>query len=180
MTDASPSPTGLVRDPHEDIWKEAWASADLPDTDREAWRDAMSYRTNTPVDAVGLAALDLTPSQVVQARTSTRLYGSPFDRRKLADWPITRLAAHAALANETAQFHDFYREVALSERGVFVQALAERPTEAWTFDKIGALIGVTKQRARVIARNGARLSRPPRWSMSAARSRDSPPDIGDA
>lgn len=133
-------------------WREVWMEAALPDADRSAWRDAMAYRTKNPADAERLAALGLRPQDVIAARTDTRVYWL----RKIGVESLTT-AQMAALADETARFHDHYREIALARRGEHVQALASHRDAGWTYDRIGALIGVTKQRARMIARNGSRV-----------------------
>jgi hypothetical protein len=131
-------------------WDRAWAAADLPDHEREAWRALMSYRTNQPTDAVRLSTQGWTPDDVELAWEDSRIY------RELDYTKADPVAAAAVLAHEAASRHIFYAGVATSVRGEHVRGLAERRASDrnWTFDRIAALLGITKQRAREIAQRG--------------------------
>lgn len=152
-------------------WDVLWASADLPDQDRDAWRQVMRYRTQVPDDAVRLARLGWTPHDVLAARV-----GSP-DGPKVygpcsGDAPSERMAALAALADETMRYHDFYAALANQYRGEYVQVLAgRRDRDGWTYDRIGWLISVSKQRARVIAETGPRGDRAKSHPTTRTRTR---------
>ncbi|WP_286347419.1 hypothetical protein [Frondihabitans sucicola] len=107
----------------------------------------MSYRSEDASEAYRLAGCGLTPSDIITARYNLT--------DVLAQGYLSPVAA-AVLADETATYFQVRLDQALDARGASVRTLMDSSSE-WTFTKIGALLRITKQRARVVAE---RLRRP--------------------
>lgn len=143
-------------------WDALWAEAGVPDADRLRWRQVMATRTRHTRDAEILAGFGWTPDDVAAARTDPTMYWP--DHHLSSDQVVQRLAkststaALMALAEETARHHETQAQLAREVRMQYVIELTEQlPKEdRWSFEKVGAVLGLTRQRVRMIARQGSR------------------------
>lgn len=143
-----------------------WQTAALPSDSRDQWREALAYRTKLPDEAEVLAGYGWAPEDVVAARTDPTVYwpdrGKPWQHR-LDDDPAAdgdagrRRAALMALAEETARYHDARAGLARELRTQYMLDLAKRlPSgQRWSHERIGLVLGVTKQRVQQILRPGS-------------------------
>jgi hypothetical protein len=169
-----------------------WASAVLPDTDREQWRRVMSYRTRLPEDAEILAAYGWTPADIVAARTESSLYWvdrhlsirevleydrAAADRSRGDHVGPGTTPALMLLAEETARYHQSCANVARAVRTQYVLDLSDRrpKEERWSYEKIGELLGLSRQRVRQIVRGVGYAS-----ALTRRANRSSSAEGGDA
>jgi len=148
MTERLPAPVAVTGGPRPDF-DALWRAADLPDVDRDAWREVLGYRTRVPDDAVRLASHGWTPEDVVKARTEPRTYWPELGEPRPTH-SAEAVASLAVLADETARFHDASASLARSVRADYVRVLAER--ESWPNPRIADLLEITRQRVRMILR----------------------------
>ncbi len=169
-------------------WDVLWADANLPDGTAEAWRAVFADRTRVPDEAEHLAAHGWTPQDVLDARANPRVLLAPSEHLDLTRFTgaSALTQALAVLAQEVANYHAARADLARSVvtdlaidlyAGKAASLGRRRPAEGtgpeaqgdalvagdsfepWTFDRIGALIGVSKQRARAIVRHRERGAR---------------------
>lgn len=154
------------------MWDLLWERALLPDAHREQWRAVMSYRSKLPDDAEILAAYGWTPGDVLAARTDPSVYWPDMHEhwsKRLDDDPAAdnddgrRRAAHLALAEETARYHDSRARLAREIRTLYMCDLAQRlPKEQrWSHEKVGLVLNLTKQRVQQILHNVGKYTRDP-------------------
>lgn len=146
------------------MWDLLWEMADLPDDQRDEWRKVLDYRTKLPDDAEILAAFGWTPADVRMARWDDMRIG-PY---KHDDWrnppnesdPASdgdggrRRAALMALAEETVRYHDSQAQYARIIRTQYLLDLAQRlpKDQRWSHERIGLVLGLSKQRVQQIIR----------------------------
>lgn len=138
-----------------------WAASGLPAEDIAEWRDLTGHRTTMPHVAVELATAGITPQMVKEARENPLYFtalevSNNFDQ--LAEGADAaaferKIAMRTLLADETARWHEQGLSGALGARqdGISALTLPVDQRRSWTYDRAGALIGVSKQRARKIA-----------------------------
>lgn len=152
-------PTFDVMNPPD--WDALWASAEIPGGRNETWREVMSYRTKLPDHAIRLASHGWTPELVAAARDNPYLYWSAEDAVGILDRLTddterpTSTVALLVLADETAKWHESRMRLARDLRWMHIRRLAASDEGRWSHERIGTLIGLTRQRIRAIVRDTA-------------------------
>ncbi|WP_311215341.1 MULTISPECIES: hypothetical protein [unclassified Arthrobacter] len=162
MSELEQYPVAKVGDPVQD-WDERWRSSAIPEEDKPLWRDLI-YWSQSPVLAERLAVHGWNPEHLAAAvqdpyylpKLERRLGNDPELRRNSDTVEEARLLV---LADVVSRVIEHRLGLALQIRRNAMSSLAEprnneglSPAKGWTFDRIGELVGLTKQRVRAIVR----------------------------
>ncbi len=174
MSDFQVHPTAGISGPAPD-WDEAWGDSPIPH-DKSEWRAVIAEISQSPALAERLVDHGWTVAEFGRALQDSRYL---IELGRLAAGP--RLEANfVVLADAVAQIHHHRSSLALELRRHAMQDLAlpildesgSTTERGWTYDRIGALVGLTKQRARDIAKpkdsGGIPMRKTRAWHRSQA------------
>lgn len=136
-------------------WDEVWEHSPIP-YDKEQWRSVISQISQSPEIPERLVVHGWSVANFERA-LQDNLY--LIQLRRDAVGP-TAEAAFIVLSDAVGRIHESRKSLALELRQQamidlalpIVDAQEEVVEKGWTYDKIGALVGLTKQRARELAR----------------------------
>lgn len=161
MSDFQPLPTEsteAVKAAGPDYWNKLWRNSSIPEQlDQKAlWRLHTSRITQTPELAERLVAHGWTPADFERALTETLHLDT---LHQDAVWPQAK-AAFIILSDAVGRIHESRRNSALELRRQAMIDLAQPILDAneevlqkgWSYGKIGALIGLTKQRVQQLGK----------------------------